>query len=200
MRLLAFCLLLSACQSTDSQVKDDPLGLTGKTGRNVILNISGIDRSETKEGAHTICAIGLNGLESITKEIAAERMVCADAALGSSTTSITLMNLSYPSYITIFHDENHNGFLDLGTFDIVVAKKTSPVEGVGVIETERERDKFSHPIWADIGNTTLEAKMVYGDLPFWRVVKEDGLKALINWGKSTIENTQKHQIIRKDRP
>ncbi|MEI8027412.1 MAG: hypothetical protein WCI18_13770 [Pseudomonadota bacterium] len=200
MKILFFCVFLVSCRSTNSQVKDDPLGLTGKTGRNVTLNISGIDRSETKEGAHTICAIGLNGMEAITKEIADERLVCVDAALGSSSTTITLKDLSYPSYITIFHDENHNGTLDFGTFDVFIAKTTTPVEGVGVIATENDNEKFSHPIWPEIGTTQIDAQMVYGDLPFWKLAKEQAQNAFWHWAKSEIEASQKYPVVKNKKP
>jgi len=200
MKLLALCILLGSCKGADSEVKDDPMGLTGNTGRNVILNITGIDRSETKDGAHTICAIGLNGMEKITKEIADERLICADAPLGSSSATITLKNLPYPSYITIFHDENHNGILDFGTFDAFIAKTTTPVEGVGVIPTENETEKFSHPIWPEIGTTQVNATMVYGDLPFWKFVKEQSIKAFWSWAKSKIEDSNKRPIVNNHRP
>lgn len=200
MKLAIFCIFLASCKSSESQVKDDPFGLTGKTDRNVTLNISGIDRSETKEGAHTICAIGLNGMEKITKEIADERLVCVNAALSSSSATITLKDLSYPSYITIFHDENHNGTLDFGTFDAFIARTTTPVEGVGVIATENEHEKFSHPVWAEIGTTEIDAKMFYGDLPFWKFAKEQAQSAFWNWAKSKIEDSQKNPVVKYRKP
>jgi hypothetical protein len=172
MRILFLAIIFIGCQSSPSETKDDPLGLTGKTGRNLTINVSGVNLSKTKTGATTVCAIGLNGTEKLTKEIAEKRLVCRNTEAKSSQVSIPLTDLPYPAYITIFHDQNQNRVLDFASFDAIVVKSQGPAEGLGVLPAESEQDKFSNPTWVEVGDAKLDAKMIYGDLPFWKTVKE----------------------------
>lgn len=176
-------MLLVRCQSSTSDTKDDILGLTGNTGRNLTLTVSGLDHSKTKSSPTTVCAIGLNGTERLTKEIAEKRLICRNAAAKASEVSLPLTDLPYPAYITIFHDQNQNRILDFGSFNALVVKSQGPVEGIGVLPSSSENEKFSNPTWVEIGEAKLTAKMIYGDLPFWKVVKEQSWQLFFNFYK-----------------
>jgi hypothetical protein len=186
-KILLLSALLVSCQSSTSDTKDDILGLTGKTGRNLTLTVSGLNHSKTKSGPTTVCAIGLNGTEKLTKEIAEKRLICRNAAAKSNEVTLSLTDLPYPAYITIFHDQNQNRILDFGSFNAVIVKSQGPVEGIGVLPSTSENEKFSNPTWVDIGEAKLTAKMMYGDLPFWKVVKEQSWQLFFSFYKDQAE-------------
>jgi hypothetical protein len=150
----------------------DPLNLTGQTGRNLTLEIKGLEASHTKSDKHTVCAIGLPGISSLSEKQLSDQLVCESNANAEQPFKIRLKDLPYPAYITIFHDENNNRILDFADFNIIVIKETGPAEGIGVIQSDSPETNFSKPIWVEVGETTARADMTYQDLPFWKVVKK----------------------------
>lgn len=184
MKILLVFLFVLGCKSIESQTKVDPLAISGETGRDVNLLVKSIDPSKSKDNQPTICAIGLSGEESMNSEVAEKRLVCANAKDGEKAVRLQLKDLPYPAYITVFHDQNHNRVLDFGSFDIMVVKTEGPVEGIGIIddvEDKNNKDKFSMPIWAEIGDNYLTATITYGDLPFWKFVKEQAWNSFYGW-------------------
>ena len=181
MEFLVALLLILGCRSVDSQAKKDSLAISGETGRNVSLVVKGVDQGQSKDKLNNICAIGLSGSESMSAEIAEKRLVCVSAKPDEKIVRLNLKDLPYPAYLTIFHDENGNGLLDFGSFDILVVKTEGPTEGIAAIDGNDENDKFSQPIWPEIGDNYLTATLRYGDLPFWKFVKEQAWKSFYGW-------------------
>lgn len=179
---VASCKMRSEDEASREAMRQTPtlntdMQLTGMTGRHLTLRVRGIRPQESKGTEHRVCALALHGLESTktnTEVLATQgRMTCHSEMDPDGVVVLNLYHLPYPAYITVFHDENSNSILDFASFDIVVAKKTGPSEGVGtIIEDDHQSWPFSRPVWVEVGHETREALMHYGDLPFKAFVKE----------------------------
>jgi hypothetical protein len=142
------------------------------------LLVSGLREGRSKAAEHRICGFALNGLEAPwgdNKQSSQDRppMVCTSQRDSNGVATLELRDVPYPAYVFVFHDENLNGVLDFATFDIIIAKKTGPSEGVGILDFDsREPWPFSRPLWVEQGLESRGAKIHYGDLPFESFVKE----------------------------
>lgn len=187
--IVVLLLFLVACKRGDgANVQTDPLNLTGDTGRNLILEVSGVQAGRSKSKSQSVCAIGVAGDESVKKEMNSKRLVCTKEVSAAGEAFIKLTNLPYPAYIMIFHDENLNNLLDFATFNIIVARKDGPIEGVGKILDPNDEYKFSRPIWVEVGESKQKAKMNYDVSPFWKFVSDQSWQYL--YGKF-LEQAQK---------
>lgn len=183
--LLLF-LLLGCKKNLSAEVNQtDSLNLTGQTGRNLTIEVNGLRTSKSKSSKHTVCAIGLAGNEVLSKEIVKDKLFCATGLDQNSKISVRLKDLPYPSYVTLFHDENNNKILDFAVLDLVVLKQKGPAEGVGVLDMEDKTMKFSRPIWVEVGEQKTQATLTYEDMPFWKVVKSESWQMFFNWYNET---------------
>lgn len=178
-----FLLLLSGCKAgSKSNIQTDALNLTGETGRNLLLEIEGIDVSKSKSGKHQVCAFGLAGTDPAKNETIAKRIVCTNAVnTAKGTAAIELKHLPYPAYIQVFHDENSNEVLDFGTFNILIAKKHGPMEGLGKYVDPDESFEFSRPIWVDVGSHSSKWQMYYRPTPIWQFIHDRAWSYVYNW-------------------
>ena len=201
MLTITFVACATRQQGADSQgqgprqtVLGDDLKLGGATGRHLVLHVKGLRESETKsnDGTHRICGFALNGLDSpmSTREaqLTLDQTVCTSARDAQGVATLALRDVPYPAYVTVFHDENGNGVLDFATFDIIIARRTGPAEGVGaLLFTDKETWPFSRPVWVELGEQTQDAQIYYGDLPFEATVKETLWQLFfglyLRWGK-----------------
>ncbi|NBO37884.1 hypothetical protein EBU99_04795 [bacterium] len=181
--LALVCCMLVGCKklSLASTSETDSLQLSGQTGRHLNLIVNGINKQKTKEGADTVCGFARAGDDALTQKFVDEHLVCVDAPHDQTSVILKFKDLPYPAYITVFHDGNHNRVLDFGSFNAVIARASGPVEGLAVFEPMDESFKFSRPIWVEVGETTLNAHLVYGDLPFWKFLKEQAWQAFWGW-------------------
>lgn len=181
-RLLCLVVLTGCKFGSPSQTQTDSMNLTGDTGRNLVLEVTGIDVKKSKLSQSQICAFGLAGTDPSKKETIDKRLVCTqevDAASGTAT--IELKNLPYPAYIQVFHDENNNRVLDFGTFNILVAKKHGPMEGIGRNIDPGETFEFSKPIWAEVGQSRSQWQMEYRPTPIWQYIHDRAWSYIYNW-------------------
>lgn len=179
---LLFLLLLSSCKRNDtSALQTDPLNLTGATGRNLTIEVVDLNKSRSKGNEHRICAFGLAGNEAFKKELLQKRLVCESNVDENRAGRIQLKNLPYPAYITIFHDENLNSVLDFATFNIIIARKQGPVEGMAAIMDADDTFSFSKPIWVEVGENQARAQLTYDSAPFWQFITEQSWKYLYSW-------------------
>lgn len=157
--------------------QEETLLLSGRTGRNITLDVEGIRPERSKEQKTQICGIGLAGNEPLNEEIVKKRMVCASDDKKSDTVTLRLADLPQPSYITVFHDQNLNGTLDFATFDLIIVKKTGPAEGIAIIQSPDRSDdvKLVLPLFLPVGETKMNVQMTYPDSPLWvKLIKELG--------------------------
>jgi len=179
---LVVLLLLSSCKKNDaSTLQTDSLNLTGATGRNLTIEVSDLNKSRSKGNEHRICAFSLAGNEAFKKEILETRLVCESNVDENRVDRIQLKNLPYPAYITIFHDENLNSVLDFATFNIIIARKQGPIEGIAAIKDADNSIKFSKPIWVEVGENQGRAHLVYDSAPFWQFIREQSWQYLYSW-------------------
>lgn len=192
-------LILTACEPSNlAQVaQTDPFNLTGETGRNLTIEVTGIRANESEKGLHSICAVGLAGDEGLTAKTLESRLVCESTTDELKGMSVRLVNLPYPAYITIFHDKNHNRVLDFAVLNLLVVKESNPAEGVGVLDLENQTIQFSRPLWIDVGEQKAKAELRYKDMPFWKFVKDQSWKLFLNWYLDTALKVN-HQNSPKD--
>jgi hypothetical protein len=183
MRWLFFVVILSGCKlNAHSNTQTDPLNLTGDTGRNLILEISGIDTTKSKSSSTQVCAFGLAGTDPSKREIIEKRLVCTEQVdVKTGTATIELKHLPYPAYIQVFHDENNNRVLDFGTFNILIAKKHGPMEGLGQFVDPDDSFEFSRPIWAEVGSSSTQWQMRYRPTPIWQFIHDRAWNYVYNW-------------------
>lgn len=173
MRLFILLLLLIGCKKNNfATTQTDSLNLTGDTGRNLTIQVFGLDKRKSKTNEHRICAFGLAGNEVYKKGNIDKKLSCSSEMKNDGTVSVTLKHLPYPAYITLFHDENLNSVLDFATFDIVIAKKQGPIEGTGFLKGADTQQKYSRPIWVEVGESQTEGYLQYENSPFWKYVSE----------------------------
>jgi hypothetical protein len=182
MLLLIFLLFFAGCKkSQQSTVQTDPMNLTGDTGRNLTLEVSGLETKRSKTNEHRVCAFGLAGNETLKKGLTDQKLVCSSTLTSAGTVLVKLKHLPYPAYITLFHDENLNGVLDFASFNVVIARKDGPIEGVGHVEGVDLKMKFSKPVWVEVGENQSRAYLNYENSPFWKYVSEQGWQYLYGW-------------------
>jgi hypothetical protein len=162
---------------------DSDLALSGQTGRHLRLLVRGLKEEESKAADHRICAYAVGGLEAAPKPTKAQgqgqQLVCTSVRDADGVATIELKDVPYPCYVSVFHDENLNGILDFASFNIVLAKKEGPAEGVGtMVFDDKEPWPFSRPVWVEQGWQNRDVTMHYGDLPFTALVKETAWKVL----------------------
>ncbi|MEY4064159.1 MAG: hypothetical protein RIR26_367 [Pseudomonadota bacterium] len=184
-KLAPLIVLLSqaqACKAKDwaQPESTDPLQLSGKTGRHLTLEVTNIAPARSKSNEHRICGLALAGDEAFHEESAQKKIVCSTGINANQTATIRIENVPYPAYVTVFHDENLNGVLDFATFDILVAKKTGPIEGVARFTDPAERTPYSKPVWAEVGENSEKLEMRYEKSPFWKFVSEQMWQYLYN--------------------
>jgi hypothetical protein len=184
--VLKLCILLAsgsfACkarQFSEAQTTDS-LQLSGKTGRHLTLEIVDVNPSRSKTSEHRLCGIALAGDEVFNKEAARTRLVCSSGISLNQTASLRLPDVPYPAYLTVFHDENLNGALDFTSFDIVIAKKTGPMEGIARFAEPSSQTPYSKAVWAEVGENLEKLEMRYEYPPFWKVVSEQTWQYLYN--------------------
>lgn len=183
MRMLPFALLLvfGCKKSLSVKPQSDSLNLAGDTGRNLTIDVLGLDKRRSKTDVHRACAIALAGNETFKKEIISRKLVCSSNLNPEGSISLHLKNLPYPAYITLFHDENLNSTLDFATFDIIVARKQGPIEGVGLIEGTDEQLRWSKPFWIEVGESKLQGRLRYEKSPFWKFVSDETWQYFYSW-------------------
>ncbi len=180
---LIFSLVLSGCKlNSPSNPQTDALNLTGDTGRNLTLEIKGIDVKKSKSAKSQVCAFGLAGTDPSKTEVIEKRIVCTDEVdTKNGTAVIELKHLPYPAYIQVFHDENNNRVLDFGTFNILIAKKHGPMEGLGQFVDPDDSFEFSRPIWVEVGTTKAQWHMRYRPTPIWQFIHDRAWSYVYNW-------------------
>jgi hypothetical protein len=182
MRALIFLLFLAGCKkSQTASVQTDAMNLTGDTGRHLTIEVLNFDKSRSKTSEHRVCAFGLAGNETFKKGQTDKKLVCSSELTPNGTLVLKLKHLPYPAYITLFHDENLNGVLDFATFNVIVARKDGPIEGVGHLEGIDLKMKFSKPVWVEVGENQTRAFVNYENSPFWKFVTEQGWQYLYGW-------------------
>lgn len=180
--LLSLLMLVGCKRNSDAGTQTDSMNLTGATGRNLTLEITGIEASHSKRKESQICAFGLAGTDPSKKEIIDSKLVCTqDVDTKTGTATIELKNLPYPAYIQVFHDENNNRVLDFGSFNILIAKKQGPMEGLGQLVDPDDSFKFSRPIWVEVGKNTLKWQMRYRPTPIWQFIHDRAWSYVYNW-------------------
>lgn len=180
-------LLLSGCKRSNmaQPAQTDSLNLTGETGRNLTIEVTGLRTTESEKGLHSICAIGLAGDERPTSKTIQSKLVCDSKTGNPAGLSVRLKNLPYPAYITVFHDKNHNRTLDFAVLNLLVIKESNPAEGIGVLDLENQTIQFSRPIWVEVGEQKSNAALRYKDMPLWKFVKDQSWQAFFNWYMET---------------
>lgn len=181
MRIVVLLLLTTflGCKKTQqANVQTDSMNLTGDTGRHLTVEVFNLDKSRSKTAVHRVCAIGLAGDETFKKHSPDRKLVCSNEITAAGSLLVKLRNLPYPAYISLFHDENLNEVLDFATFNIIIARKDGPIEGVGVLEETDPQMKFSKPIWVEVGENQRRANMRYDVSPFWKFVSEESWQYL----------------------
>jgi hypothetical protein len=182
MRALVLLLLIVGCKKNQqASVQTDAMNLTGDTGRNLTLEVLNIDKKRSKTSEHRVCAFGLAGNETFKKGLTDKKLVCSSMSSADEKIVLKLKHLPYPAYITLFHDENLNSVLDFASFNIIVARKDGPIEGVGMLEGVDPQMKFSKPVWVEVGENQTRAYLNYENSPFWKFVTEQGWQYLYGW-------------------
>jgi hypothetical protein len=203
--ILASLVLVTSCASrgasSDSDEQslnrqaakgDSELALSGQTGRHLRLKVRGLSEGESQASEHRVCAYALGGLDAAPKPTQVQgqgpQLVCTSVRDADGVATIELKDVPYPCYVSVFHDENLNGILDFASFNIVLAKKEGPAEGVGtLVFDDKEPWPFSRPVWVEQGWQNRDVTMHYADLPFTGLVKETAWKALfalyVSWAK-----------------
>lgn len=180
-------LMSSGCKqgSRAHVAQTDALNLTGETGRNLTIEVTGLRTAESEKGLHSICAIGLAGDEGLSSQTVQSRLVCEKKTGNPEGLSVRLKNLPYPAYITVFHDKNHNRTLDFAVLNLLVIRESNPAEGIGVLDVGNQSIQFSRPIWVDVGEQKSGAVLRYKDMPLWKFVKDQSWQAFFNWYMET---------------
>ncbi|MBM3383365.1 MAG: DUF2141 domain-containing protein [Betaproteobacteria bacterium] len=182
MWMLMILLLVLGCKNNKTAaIQTDSMNLTGATGRNLTIQVFGLDKKRSKTNVHRVCAIGLAGNEAFKREAVIDKLACSREVKPDGTLSVELKNLPYPAYITLFHDENLNSVLDFATFNVVLAKKQGPMEGTGTLKDADPQTKYSRPIWVEVGNNQTEGYIKYTLTPIWQFISEEAWQYFYNW-------------------
>lgn len=195
-------LALSGCKQSDTAqlAQTDSLNLTGETGRNLTIEVTGLRPAESEKGLHSICAIGLAGDEGLNAKTIQTRLVCESKTGNPEGLSVRLRNLPYPAYITVFHDKNNNRTLDFAVLNLLVIKESTPAEGIGVLDVENQTIQFSRPIWVDVGEQKSNAVLRYKDMPLWKFVKDQSWQAFFNWYMETGNKLNRPKTVKNPFP
>lgn len=181
---LPFVAAVGCVKHSSSHVaQTDPLNLIGQTGRNLTITVDGLRKEKSENNVHTICGMGLAGNESSLTEFAKQKLVCESQVNSNEQIKIRLKDLPYPTYITLFHDQNNNRVLDFSELNVVLVHERGPAEGIGVLDSDGDTPSFSRPIWVEVGEQSAHANIVYEDSPLSNLVKKYAWGIFFSWYK-----------------